>query len=403
MPSSSTAVHRRARTPALLSVLALGLAACAGGGTASPETSSSPSVPVTSAAPAPAAPTAPDAQVTAALADLDRRAQVAQLFVAGVRLDDLDTGAALVDSGVGGVFLAGRSEIAATDLAATIAGWQSRTDGPGLWVAVDQEGGSVQTLKGPGFERLPSAVAQGDLPAEQLDALARGLGSALSGAGFNLDLAPVADVVPPAMEDANEPIGSFDRHYGSTGPEVVRAAGVVVDGLAASGVTATLKHFPGLGRVTGNTDTRAVVVDDVTAADDDQVAAFAALAASPARPFVMASSATYSRIDPGNQAAFSRAVLTDLLRERLGFDGVVISDDLGEARAVRDIAVGERAVRFLAAGGTLVLTVDASSVPPMIEAVLSRADADPAFAAVVDGAVRTALLAKAHAGLLPPG
>jgi beta-N-acetylhexosaminidase len=60
-------------------------------------------------------------------------------------------------------------------------------------------------------------------------------------------------------------------------------------------------------------------------------------------------------------------------------------------------------VRFLAAGGTLVLTVDASSVPPMIEAVLSRADADPAFAAVVDGAVRTALLAKAHAGLLPPG
>ena len=71
------------------------------------------------------------------------------------------------------------------------------------------------------------------------------------------------------------------------------------------------------------------------------------------------------------------------------------------ARAVADVEVGERAVRFLAAGGTLVLTVDAATLPRMIEAVLARDAADPAFAAVIDGAVRTALLAKVRAGLLP--
>jgi beta-N-acetylhexosaminidase len=64
------------------------------------------------------------------------------------------------------------------------------------------------------------------------------------------------------------------------------------------------------------------------------------------------------------------------------------------------VAPGERAVRFLGAGGTLVLTVDASLVPEMIDAVLARADGDPAFSARVDAAVRTALEAKERAGLL---
>jgi beta-N-acetylhexosaminidase len=165
-------------------------------------------------------------------------------------------------------------------------------------------------------------------------------------------------------------------------------------------VTATLKHFPGLGRVSTNTDTNAGVVDGVTTADDEQVAAFGALATSPAYPFVMVSSATYQQIDPNEQAAFSRAVLTDLLRERLGFDGVVLTDDVGNAEAVQDVDAGQRAVRFIEAGGTMVLTVDPAIVPDMIDAVLTRSAADPQFAAQVEAAVTTALTAKARAGLL---
>jgi beta-N-acetylhexosaminidase len=243
-------------------------------------------------------------------------------------------------------------------------------------------------------------VEQGALPPGELAALAEGMGTALREAGVNLDLAPVVDVVPAGTEAGNAPIGAYDRHYGSTPEAVSAAAGTVVDGLARAEVTATLKHFPGLGRVRDNTDTTADVVDPETTADDAQVAVFAELARSPAEPFVMVSSATYPQLDPADQAAFSRRVVTDLLREQLGFDGVVISDDLGNARAVEDVAPGERAVRFLAAGGTLVLTVEPALVQEMMDAVLERSAADPAFAALVDDAVRTALLAKDGAGLL---
>ena len=385
-----------ARRIAALVGLLLALAACSGGGP--PDAGPSGSTASTSAAPET---TGPEDAVDAALARMDRRAQVAQLFVAGVRLDDLGAGAGLAESGVGGIFLAGRSQAPATDLAATVQQWQSLAPGPALWIAADQEGGDVQSLQGPGFERLPSALAQGALPPADLAALADRLGAALQDAGVNLDLAPVADVVPAGTESANPPIGVFDRQYGSTADVVVAAAGTVVDGLAGHQVTATLKHFPGLGRVQANTDTTAGVTDTVTTADDAQVAAFGTLARSSAQPFVMSSSAVYSRLDAADPAVFSSTVLTGLLRGRLGFDGVVITDDVGNARAVADVPAGERAVRFLAAGGTLVLTVDATIVPEMIDAVLGRSDGDPGFAAQVDAAVRTALLAKARAGLLP--
>jgi beta-N-acetylhexosaminidase len=338
--------------------------------------------------------------VATALEGLDDRGRVAQLFLVGVQLDDVGSGDALAEDGLGGLFMAGRSQAPTADLAETTARWQSLAPGPALWIAADQEGGAVQTFKGPGFDRLPAAAEQGALPPEQLADMARAMGDQLAAAGVNLNLAPVVDVVPAGSEAGNAPIGAFDRQYGSTGPAVTAAAGAVVDGLAAAGVTATLKHFPGLGRVTTNTDTNAGVVDGVTTADDEQVAAFGALAASPARPFVMVSSATYQQIDPSEQAAFSRVVLTDLLRDRLGFDGVVLTDDVGNAEAVQDVDAGQRAVRFIEAGGTMVLTVDAAIVPDMIDAVLARSAADPQFAAQVEAAVTTALTAKARAGLL---
>jgi len=338
--------------------------------------------------------------VDAALARMDQRARVAQLFVVGVPLSGLAAGDALARSGVGGIFLAGRSTASTGELAEITSRWAGEAPGPRPWVACDQEGGLVQTLKGPGFALLPSALEQGRLPASQLAALAGGMGAALHSAGITLDLAPVADVVPAGTAASNPPIGAFDRQYGSTAAQVRAAAGTVVDGLAQSHVTATLKHFPGLGRVTANTDTTAGVTDTVTAAGDDQVALFGTLAADPADPMVMISLAIYTRIDPSQPAAFSPAVITSLLRERLHYTGPVMSDDLGNAKAVAAVSPGDRAVRFLGAGGTLVLTVAPGLLEPMVDAVTARAAADPAFARQIDAAVRTDLLAKARAGLL---
>jgi beta-glucosidase-like glycosyl hydrolase len=369
----------------------------------SPDTSatSSSASPSTSVPPVPAS--GAEAAVDAALQDLDLRARVAQLFLVGVPLDDLDGGAPLARSGIGGLFLAGRSEASAGDLAAVTAQWQADAPGPGLWIAADQEGGQVQSLKGPGFEPMPSALAQGRLPADRLAALADGLGKALDSAGVNLDLAPVVDVVPAGTERANAPIGAYEREYGSTAGAVTEAAATIVQGLADAGVTATLKHFPGLGRVERNTDSAAAVTDTVTTAGDDQVQAFGTLARSASAPFVMVSSATYARIDPRNQAMFSSVVLTDVLRGQLRFDGVIVSDDVGNAEAVQAVPPDERALRFLKAGGTMILTVRPDDVPAMIDEVVRGSRHDPGFARTVDAAVRTALLAKARAGLLPPG
>ena len=137
----------------------------------------------------------------------------------------------------------------------------------GLFIATDQEGGLVQRLQGPGFDRIPSAVQQGRLAPATLQSDARRWGDQLARAGVNVNLAPVLDTVP-AGGGPNPPIGDLDRQYGST-PATVRSHGLAyAAGMAAAGVDVTVKHFPGLGRVSGNTDTARGVADTVTTAND---------------------------------------------------------------------------------------------------------------------------------------
>ena len=418
------------RTAALLIAAALPLAACEGDDATTAQTAAEPSgspgssaaspaptgtAEPTTAAPSASAAAAPSAtpssgapqsaaqQVEAALAGMSREQQIAQLFLVGVPLDDVQQGDDLADRGVGGIFLAGRSQVPADQLAGVTAAWQEAAGPTDLWVAVDQEGGNVQTLSGPGFGELPAAEDQARLPEAGLEELADGLGASLSGAGVNLNLAPVADVVPAGTEQSNEPIGVYGRQYGATAAEVSAAAEVVIDGMAEHGVTAVLKHFPGLGRVRTNTDTSEEVVDPATESDDASVQVFADLAESAdTPPFVMTSSAVYPAIDDTQPAGWSEEVVGSLLRDELGFEGVVVSDDVGAAAAVQDVPPGERAVRCLDAGGTLVLTVDPALFPEMLAAVGDRDRTDDEFRGRIDAAVRTALGAKAEAGLLTP-
>jgi beta-glucosidase-like glycosyl hydrolase len=305
----------------------------------------------------------------------------------------------LLTEGLAGHTLFGTNVVDPAQLAELTASLRSVR--PDALIAIDEEGGDVTRLAHRTGSPYPGNAALGAVDDPGLTrAVYAAIGADLAAAGINLDLAPVADIVPAGTEAANPPIGAYGRQYGATAAQVVPPARAVVDGLSRHGVTAALKHFPGLGRVHGNTDDTASVVDTVTTPGDDQVRAFATLADSPAHPFVMASTAVYSRIDGTQQAAFSGAVLTGLLRHQLGFDGVVISDDLGNATAVAAVPPGERAVRFIAAGGTLVLTVNPDLLPQMVAAVLDRDRTDKAFSAALDTAVRTALVAKARAGLL---
>jgi beta-N-acetylhexosaminidase len=267
-----------------------------------------------------------------------------------------------------------------------------------LLIATDQEGGLVQRLQGPGFTRIVSAVQQGTIPASTLQGYAMGWGQQLRQAGVNVNLAPVLDTVPPGF-GPNPPIGDLDREFGHT-PSVVTVHGVAVArGMAQARVAATVKHFPGLGRVTGNTDTTSGVTDTVTTRHDAYLAPFRA-AINAGVPFVMMSTAIYSRIDPGTPAAFSSTIVTGMLRGDLGFQGLIISDDIGAAKQVGGYSVGGRAVKFVAAGGDVVLTVDATEAADMTEALLSKANSDSSFRAKVDGAALRVLEEKQRLGLL---
>jgi beta-N-acetylhexosaminidase len=114
---------------------------------------------------------------------------------------------------------------------------------------------------------------------------------------------------------------------------------------------------------------------------------------------VMVSSATYPNIDPTEPACFSPAIMTVLLRTELGFHGVVISDDLGTS-ALSLFPLAERALRFFAAGGTLLLDTSPRQIPVMIKAVIAAQASDPSFAGLIKAAVLTDLAAKAADSLV---
>ncbi|MBV9592471.1 MAG: glycoside hydrolase family 3 protein [Actinobacteria bacterium] len=333
---------------------------------------------------------------------MSKSQRIGQLFMVGASSTGPDQRALAAVAGrdVGSVFLMGTSQLSAPQVAALVAPFQAAAGTTRLFVATDQEGGSVQRLQGPGFSSIPSALDQGRLPASALQQQAQAWAAQLATAGVNLNLAPVLDTVPNAsFAPNNPPIGALDREFGFDPAQVGVAGSAVVRGYEAAGVDATIKHFPGLGRVTGNTDTSAHVVDNDTTATDAALAPFQA-AIEAGAPFVMMSLAVYARIDASTPAAFSSVVIGTMLRKTLGFQGVVISDDLGATAEVRAIPPGQRALEFIAAGGDMVLTVDAGLIPEMVAAVSARTQSDPVFAAQVDAAALRVLQAKQARGLL---
>jgi beta-N-acetylhexosaminidase len=275
----------------------------------------------------------------------------------------------------------------------------SGAGGVRLFVAANQEGGQIQQLTGPGFATMPSAVVQGGWTLSTLRKSATDWGTDLRAAGVNLDLAPVMDVVPRGSAAGNAPIGALDREFGFDPVTNGQHGAAFIQGMSSAGVMTVAKHFPGLGRVAGNTDFTANVVDNVTTATDPYLNTYRD-AVGAGVPMMMVALATYTKIDPSQLAVFSPTVMR-LVRNGLGFTGVIVSDDMGDAAAVQAIPAGTRATRFLAAGGDLITSQSLSPAEQMAAAVLAKASGDAAFRATVDAAAQRVLAAKQKAGLLP--
>jgi beta-N-acetylhexosaminidase len=249
---------------------------------------------------------------------------------------------------------------------------------PDIVVSTDQEGGLVQRLDGSGFPAMPSAVKQAKMSDAELQEQAREWGKVLADVGVTLNLAPVADTVGNAA--TNAPIGELKRGYGTDPDVVTQKVRSFAAGMRQEGVAATLKHFPGLGYVSGNTDYTARVVDSKTTEDSASLEPFKN--ALEFADVVMVSSAVYTKIDPDSIAVYSPTVV-GILRD-WGYDGVISSDDLGAAKAAQSVSAAKRAVAVVKAGGDLAMSVDPAAATKMGDGLLKAAKKDSSLAALVE-------------------
>jgi beta-N-acetylhexosaminidase len=294
-------------------------------------------------------------------------------------------------------------------------------DGPPLWIAVDQEGGRVQRVRAPAtvwppmlsFDAQPQASAAGpedrvdEEAEEKIEQLAERVGMAmgreLALLGFDLDFAPVLDV---HTNPQNPVIG--DRAFGRDPARVAGRALAFARGLSRAGVIGCGKHFPGHG----DTDTDSHLALPRLAHDMDRLRAVELLpfqrAVAAGLPMIMTAHAVFAALDDGLPATLSRRVITGLLREQMGFEGVVVSDDL-DMRAIADnFGVGEAAVQAIAAGcDALLLCKDEAHQRQAHEALTQAAEANSELRARVgEAAARVRAAKQRHAGArqaLPSG
>lgn len=349
----------------------------------------------------PASGTTPQEKAANAVADMSLEEQVGQLIMAPLTYgSDASTLSGMIaDRHVGSVVLIGAWQNGVDGVKASTDVLQGYApDGNRLIVATDQEGGQVQHLSGAGFDAMPSASAQGQMPTQTLRSNAAGWGRSLAKAGINVDLAPVADTVT-VDRASNAPIGALDRDFALDAAGNASHAAAFLDGLRDAGVQGTLKHYPGLGSVTGNTDfTTEGIIDTTTTLDGAEIGAFTTAIGQGKPGMVMMSLATYQAIDPNAPAAFSSTIIDGHLRGTTGYDGVVISDSLSAA-AVSGIQPSELGVRFVEAGGDIACIGDPSYVQPIIDGLLARAKSDPDFAKKVAKSATRVMTLKYRMGL----
>jgi beta-N-acetylhexosaminidase len=335
---------------------------------------------------------------------LDQRiGQLFELGLTGDRLGPTEINMIQTDH-IGSVWFVDRSNAGVAGIRAVSAAIQAQvsdaaTANVRFFIAANQEGGVIQAMQGTGFSQIPSAVVQGTWDPAVLQSRAAAWARELSAAGINFDFAPVMDVVPPGTDAQNQPIGALQREYGHD-PATAGSHGVAfLSGMHQSSIAVSLKHFPGLGRVTGNTDFT-TATDTTTTVSDPYLQSFA-MGIGANADFVMVALAKYTRIDPNHLAAFSSVVMTQMLRGTMGFQGVIISDDLGETVAVASIPPATRAMDFLSAGGDMIISKTSAPAHAMVLAIRSKAAADATFRQRVDDAALRILRAKQSWGLLP--
>jgi beta-N-acetylhexosaminidase len=216
-----------------------------------------------------------------------------------------------------------------------------------LPILIDQEGGRVARMRPPAWPAFPAAARFANLyraaPSSAIEAVrsnARALGLMLRSCGINVDALPLLDV---RQEGATDIIG--DRALGSEPMQVAALGRAVLDGLASAGVVGIIKHMPGHGRALVDSHKELPVVHASAEELETDLEPFERLAAA---PMGMTAHVVYTAWDPEQPASMSPTVIEQIIRGRIGFDGWLMSDDLGMEALAGDF--GSRAAGVVAAG-----------------------------------------------------
>ena len=308
-------------------------------------------------------------------------------FVTGVAGEQLtpDEWCFLQDARPCGLILFARNCRTPQQVRALIDSFKDAIGRDDLFIMVDQEGGRVQRMKPPTWRQIPSAVKFGALYRQDPEnglraarAAAQLVATELSALGFNVNCVPVLDM---PVEGAHGVIG--DRAYASDPDAVVALGKAVAEGTFAGGVLPCMKHMPGHGRSTADTHHNLPVVDT-------QLAELEKTDFEPFRrlnflPLAMSAHVLFNAIDPEDPATTSETVIEQVIRDRIGFDGLLFSDDASMNALAGGI--GDRVRRMLAAGCDVALHCN-GELPDMLEvaanSVLLEGDSERRFHAAFE-------------------
>lgn len=310
---------------------------------------------------------------------------------------------AAIDGGLGGVLLFGRNiDPSRADEGVAELITDLRRNAPHLLVAVDEEGGDVTRLDAANGSAFPGSAALGAVGDTDLTrAVAAELGLRLRRCGIDVDLAPVADV------DANEhnPVIGV-RSFGTDPKHVADHVAAFIDGLQSYGVAATAKHFPGHGATSEDSHVSTPVVDaPLDVLESREFVPFQAAIDADVK-VIMTAHLRALAIDPDHPATVSPDVITGVLRHRLGYDGVVMTDGLDMHAISRTLGQAEGAVQALAAGVDALCvggdSVDAGAVDEIADAIVAAVESGRLSAdRLADAAGRVQALQAWTRGPLP--
>ena len=287
-------------------------------------------------------------KLVANMSDADKVGQLLMIGIHGKTLND-DAKFMLNEYRVGGIILFDRNMESKDQVKSLITDINKTGKSAGLtplFIGIDQEGGAVARMEDQ-LIKVPPAEELGKEPIEQAVSLAKQSGTELKDLGFNINFAPVADLGL-----------TYGRSFSTNPDDVVLYASAVGKAYDEAGLWYSYKHFPGIGKtdVDLHADTSVVPVSKETLLNEDTKVFVDLIKQSKPNTYaIMVSHAMYPQIDADHPSSLSKAIITDWLRKDMGYNGVVVTDDMDMGALAKHYTFGDMAVQSILAGSDILL------------------------------------------------